>query len=317
MRARQTLAAAGLQEVITYSLIDPGLSDMLSLEPQAQSNGTVAIKIANPQSAELSVLRPRLLGSVLLAVRSNLRQRDRVLAFELARTWRGPLAPLPDERRLVAIVMLGPRRPRHFKVVDDSTVERSSMDDDNLDYFDVKGVVDALCSAFRVPVTYVPSHHNGLHPGRTAEVHAAGQRIGVVGQLHPAVAARFDLDAAPVLVAELDFEQLLQAREPLLTVQTPSRFPTADRDIAIVVAEDVLHADVEVAIREAGGPLLEHVQLFDVYRGKSIPAGRKSLAFSLRYRARDRTLEEDEVGAVHAGVEQALRTRFGADVRGR
>jgi phenylalanyl-tRNA synthetase beta chain len=84
-----------------------------------------------------------------------------------------------------------------------------------------------------------------------------------------------------------------------------------------VVDEDALHADVEAAIREAAGPLLEHVQLFDVYRGRSIPENRKSLAFSLRYRARDRTLEEEEVGAVHAGVEQALRTRFRAEVRGR
>ena len=142
-----------------------------------QQRQRYAIKIANPQSAELSVLRPRLLGSLLFAVRSNLRQRDRVLVFELARTWHGPLAPLPDERRHVGIVMLGPRSPRHFKVVDDSTMEsgRSSADD-NLDYFDVKGVVDTLCGAFRVPVTYVPSRHPSLHPGRTAEVHAAGQR---------------------------------------------------------------------------------------------------------------------------------------------
>ena len=142
----------------------------------------------------------------------------------------------------------------------------------------MKGVVDTLCGAFRVPVTYVPSRHPSLHPGRTAEVHAAGQRVGVLGQLHPAVAARFDLDATSVLVAELDFERLLQAREPLLTVQTPSRFPPADRDIAIVVDEDTPHADVEAAIREAAGPLLENVQLFDVYRGRSIPEGRKSLA---------------------------------------
>src|SRR5579859_121237 len=314
MRARNTLAAAGLQEVITYSLIDPGLAAMLSVEPETQSNASVEINIANPQSTELSVLRPRLLGSLLFAVRSNLRQRDRVLVFELARTWRSPLAPLPDERPHVGIVMCAQRSPRHFKVVDDMT---RSSDDDNFDYFDVKGVVDALAGAFRVPVTYVPSRHPSLHPGRTAEVHAAGQCVGVIGQLHPAIAVRFDLDAVPVLVAELDFDRLLQAREPLVTVQTPSRFPTADRDIAIVVDEDVLHADVEAAIREAAGLLLEHVQLFDVYRGSSIPNGRKSLAFALRYRARDRTLEEDEVGAAHTGVEQALRTRFRADVRGR
>jgi phenylalanyl-tRNA synthetase beta chain len=318
MRARSTLAASGLQEVITYSLIDPGLAAQLSLSAEIEPDGAElpAISIANPQSAEQSVLRPSLLGNLLQAVRSNLRQRDRVLVFELARTWRGPLAPLPDERRHVGIVMVGPRSRRHFKVMDDSTIERASTDD-TLDYFDVKGVIDSLCAAFRVPVTYVPSRHPSLHPGRTAEVYAAGQRVGVLGQLHPAVAARFDLDGPSILVAELDFDRLLRARKPLLTVQTPSRFPPADRDVAIVVDEDTPNADVEAAIRAAAGPLLEHVQLFDVYRGRSIPDGRKSLAFSLRYRARDRTLEEDEVGAVHGSVEEALRTRFRGDVRGR
>jgi phenylalanyl-tRNA synthetase beta chain len=100
-------------------------------------------------------------------------------------------------------------------------------------------------------------------------------------------------------------------------VKTPSRFPRADRDIAIVVGEGTPAADIEAMIREAAGDLLESVQLFDVYRGESIAAGRKSLAFSLRYRAIDRTLEDDEVSAVHARVETALRRRFGADVRGR
>jgi phenylalanyl-tRNA synthetase beta chain len=319
MHARNTLAAAGLQEVITYSLIDPSLAAELSIEPSsdgADAEASAPIQIANPQSVEQSVLRPSLLGSLLLAARSNLRQRERVLVYELARTWHGALAPLPEERRHVGMVMVGPRNPRHFKMMDDSTIAGSSSED-TLDYFDLKGVIDSLCGAFRASIIYVPGRHPSLHPGRTAAVHAAGRRLGMLGQLHPAIAERFDLDAPSVLVAELDFERLLAAREPLLTVQTPSRFPPADRDIAIVVDEDAPHAAIEAAIREAAGPLLESVQLFDVYRGRSIPEGRKSLAFALRYRARDRTLEEDEVGAVHARVEEALRARFRADVRGR
>jgi phenylalanyl-tRNA synthetase beta chain len=100
-------------------------------------------------------------------------------------------------------------------------------------------------------------------------------------------------------------------------VQTPSRFPPADRDIAIVIDEGTPHAEVEAAIREAAGPLLETVRLFDVYRGGSIADGRKSLAFSLRYRAGERTLADDEVSAIHTRVEAALGSRFGAEVRGR
>ncbi|MDQ6671156.1 MAG: phenylalanine--tRNA ligase subunit beta [Chloroflexota bacterium] len=316
MRARNTLAAVGLQEVITYSLIDPGMAAELSMQPMLDGVAPAAIQIANPQSVEQSVLRPSLLGGMLSAVRSNLRQRDRVLVYELARTWHRPLAPLPQERRHVGMVMVGPRSPSHFTLVDDST-SSGSRSEDTLDYFDLKGVVDVLCGAFRASVTYVPGRHPSLHPGRSAEVHVAGQRVGVLGQLHPVVAERFGLDAPSVLVAELDFESLLAAREPLLTVHTPSRFPPADRDIAIVVDEDTPHAAVEAAIRNAARPLLERVQLFDVYRGRSIPENRKSLAFSLRYRALDRTLEEDEVGAVHARVEETLRSHFQAEVRGR
>ncbi len=304
MRARRTLAAAGLQEVITFSLVNPTLADELALEPEADAHPVM--RIANAQSVEHSVLRPSLLGSLLFALRSNLRQRDRVLLYELARTWHGSLDPMPDERRHVGMAIVGPRSPRHWLVSQDA-----------LDFFDLKGMVDALCAAFGAPVSYQPSRHPSLHPGRTAEVCAGAQRLGVLGQLHPTIAERFDLEGSPIFVAELDFEHLLEVAQPLLGVQTPSRFPSADRDIAIVIDEATPHVEVEAAIREAAGPLLESVQLFDVYRGESIPAGRKSLAFSLRYRAADRTLEDDEVSAIHARVEAALGAGFGAEVRGR
>jgi phenylalanyl-tRNA synthetase beta chain len=261
-------------------------------------------------SAEASVLRTRLLGSLLRTLRNNLRERQRVLLFELARTWHGRLDPLPDERRHIGIAMVGPRAPKTW-----------SGESEPLDFYDLKGVVDALCQALAVSPSYAPSRHPSLHPGRTAEVCAGDQRLrlGVLGQLHPVVAERFDLEDArgPVLVAELDFERLLQVRRPLLTAVTPSRFPSADRDIAIVVDEAAAHADLEAAIVEAGGPLLEHVELFDVYRGEPIPPGRKSLAFALRYRAADRTLEDEEVSAAHGRIEDALRTRFKGEVRGR
>jgi phenylalanyl-tRNA synthetase beta chain len=228
------------------------------------------------------------------------------LLYELARTWHGSLDPLPDERRHVGMAIVGARNPRHWQVGADT-----------LDFFDLKGIVDTLCATFRVAVSYEPSRHPSLHPGRTAEVCADGQHLGVLGQLHPTIAERFDLEGAAIFVAELDFEHLLQVARPLQGVQTPSRFPPADRDIAIVIDESTPHAEVEAVIRTAAGSLLESVQIFDVYRGESIAAGRKSLAFSLRYRASERTLGDDEVSAVHARVEAALGDRFGAEVRGR
>lgn len=306
MRARQVLAAAGLQEVKTYSLIEPGaLADLVvpgSGEPEA------AIAIANPQSTDQSILRPTLLASVLRALRANLRQSDRVLLFELARTWHGELTPLPEERRTVAVAVCGAREPRGW-----------SQHADCLDFYDVKGIVTSLGDAFRVDLSCTSDTHPSLHPGRTARVLAGDTPIGVIGQLHPTIAERFDLDKAPskVVVAELDFERLLAARQPLLIVQTPSRFPSSDRDVSFFVDAAVSHADVESTIREAAGDLLESVVLFDVYRGLTTDADRKSLAFSLRYRSSERTLDDDEVSQVHGRVESVLRDRFGAEVRGR
>ncbi len=303
-RARQILSAAGLQEVITYSLVDPSLADLLLIAPGCATDSP--LRVTNPQSVELSTLRRNVVGSLLLALRANLRQRDRVLLFELARVWPGPLEPSPEERRHVGIAMVGLRNPRHW-----------SDPEGVLDFYDAKGVVDALCASFRVPVTYAPGRHASLHPGRAAEVCINGTVAGIVGQLHPTVAERFDLGAQPVLVAELDFGLLLSARQPLEHIQTPSRFPAADRDISFYVDEGVSQAELDAAIREAAGELLEYVELFDVFRGGAVPAGRKSLAFSLRYRAPDRTLEDEEVSAAHTRVEDAVRSRFGAEVRGR
>ena len=311
LRAREALAAAGLQEVITYSLVDPSLAEMLSADSQngtedSRDDSRQAIRVTNPQSVELSVLRTNLLGSLLTALRSNLRQRERVLVFELARVWRGPLEPSPTERRHVGIAMVGPRSPRHW-----------SAPDGSLDFFDVKGVVDALCGAFRVPITYERARHEALHPGRAAEVCISRHRLGILGQLHPTVAERFDLGSQDVLVAELDFDRLLEGQAPFITARTPSRFPPADRDISFFIDESVSQADLEAAIREAAGDLLERVELFDIFRGGSVPTGRQSMAFSVRYRAPDRTLGDEEVSAAHARVEEALRSRFGAEIRGR
>jgi phenylalanyl-tRNA synthetase beta chain len=244
---------------------------------------------------------------LLIALRSNLRQRDRVMLFELARIWQGDLDSANVERRHVGIAMIGQRRPRDW-----------GSTDGDVDFYDVKGVVDALCAPFHVEVSYAPGQHRSLHPGRSAEVCVGSNRLGILGQLHPTVAERFDLGTtAPVMFAEIDFDRLVQAAQPLVTVHTPSRYPAADRDISFIVDESTAHGDLEPVIHAAAGDLLEHVELFDIFRGDAIPTGRKSMAFSLRYRAPDRTLDDEEVSAAHTRVEQALRSQFGAEVRGR
>ena len=307
LRLRRVLASAGLQEVITYSLVDPDLLDKLHAEGSPDGAEAVA-RVANPQSPELSVLRPSLLGSLLQTLRTSLRQRERAALFELGRTWSASGNAEPDERRRVGVALAGPRQPLGWTQAEPSVYA----------FFDLKGIVEGVCRAFHVQVAFMPAQHPSLHPGRTAEVCADSTRLGVLGQLHPLVAERFDLEnESPVLLAELDMERLLAHRQPPPAAVTPSRFPHADRDISVIVPEALPHAELEQAIREAAGPLLEQVRLFDVYQGGAIPAGRKSMAYTLRYRAPDRTLADDEVAAVHGQVEARLRDSFGAEVRGR
>lgn len=303
--ARRALAAAGLQEVITYSLVDPGLAASLAATPEAVAEA--AIRVANPPSAEHSVLRPGLLGSLLHTVRTSLRHRPRLLIFELARTWHGELAPLPREERHVGIALTGRRSPEGW-----------ATGDAELDFFDLKGIVETLAAALAAPLVYEAGEHPSLHPGRTARVCAAsGELVGFLGQVHPVVAEQLGLERRAVLAAELDFELLLRVRSGVAAVATPSRFPPAQRDIAVVVAEATRNADVETAIRRAAAPLLHELRVFDVYRGGAVAEGRKSLAYALSYQAADRTLADDEVAAVHGRVEQALTATFGAEVRGR
>ncbi|MBI2756437.1 MAG: phenylalanine--tRNA ligase subunit beta [Chloroflexi bacterium] len=313
LRARRTLAAAGLQEIITYSLVDhdePAKLDVGAAWPVPPSTlaglPDTLIRVDNPLSSEQGALRGGLLGSVLTAVQSNLRHRDSVQVFELARTWRGALQPLPEERRLVAIALVG-------NVIGSAWQGEARP----LDFFDVKGIVDALARSFRVDLAYVPTAHPTLHPGRGAEIRAGEQVLGVLGQVHPRVAERFGIDGPAPYVAELDFDALVAASRPLERVATPSRFPSADRDVALVLDEAVPHAAVESAILHAGQPLLVRASLFDVYRGEPVPPGKKSMAFALTYQASDRTLAEDEVAAAHTRVEDALRRAVGAEIRGR
>ncbi|MBV9174855.1 MAG: phenylalanine--tRNA ligase subunit beta, partial [Chloroflexi bacterium] len=160
IRARRALAAAGLQEVITYSAVDPELAAITSIDDTPPET---AIPIANPMSPETSVLRTSLLGSLLRTLRSNLRQRERVLLFELARTWHGEMDPVPDERRHVGIALVGPRSAQGW-----------SGSSEPHDFFDLKAIVDTLCRAVSVQITYAPSRHPSMHPGRTAEVCARG-----------------------------------------------------------------------------------------------------------------------------------------------
>jgi phenylalanyl-tRNA synthetase beta chain len=310
---KATLVGCGYQEVITYSLVDPLATQKLDAAapwPNVEPRGDM-VAVYNPMSVEQSFLRTSLLPSLLATLAANLRHAERVYLFELARVYLPPLEPLPRERRRLGVVFCGDRYPTGWDVPHAPG-----------DFFDLKGAIEEVLEALRVrDATFRPAVHPSLHPGRTAElaaVDATGHErsLGFLGQVHPRVAERFDLEGREVYAAEIDFDDLLLFASEELTVRPLPRFPAVALDIAVVVDEDVPHRRVEREVREAGGLLLEAVRLFDVYRGAPVPAGRKSLAYALTFRAPDRTLTEAEALEVRERIVQRLREQVGATIRG-
>ena len=185
-----------------------------------------------------------------------------------------------------------------------------------MDFFDVKGVVEELADALAVTgVTFEPGQYDVLRPGRTARVLVQGQAIGWIGELHPAVAERFDVKGHSVIVAELDLDPLLARtvdRHPSRPVPV---YPPIKEDLAFVLDRSVPVARVRDVIVAAGGPMLASALLFDEYSGEQVGAGRRSLAFSLTYQAPDRTLTDADARTIRERVAKALTDELGAVLR--
>jgi phenylalanyl-tRNA synthetase beta chain len=306
-RARDTLVGCGLTEVITYSL--GSLESEARLTPEALlPDGAGYLRLANPLSRETEYLRQTLMASMLEAVSRNLRFVKRVAAFEIGRVYLpAPGQPLPAEPTRVCIALTGPREPR-------SWLASSSP---SLDYYDLKGVVEALCLHLGVHnVAFAPGQYVSLHPGRTASLLLDGQPVGVLGEVHPVVRQQFDLPEQTVCLAELELDALIAAAERVVRHRGISRMPALNLDLAVVLDEVVASDSVEAAIRESGGKLLVDVVLFDVFRGQQIGTGKKSLAYSLTFQSPDKTLTTEQAVQQRDRIVRALERAFGAEIRG-
>jgi phenylalanyl-tRNA synthetase beta chain len=148
-------------------------------------------------------------------------------------------------------------------------------------------------------------------------VSGVDEPVGVLGQVHPRVARRFEVEDVELYAGEIDLAKLITLAKDEIAVRAIPRFPPVERDLALIVANEVSHEAITIAIRAAAGPLLDDLALFDVYRGNPVPEGHRSLAFSLTFRSLERTLAEEEVVSAMQAVERAVTERFGASVRGR
>ncbi len=312
---RDALVACGMQEIITYALTN--LRQEATISPGRQAEDLPAetyVVLANPISQDRSVMRHSLLASALEVAAANLRFRDRVQLFEMGKVYfLSPGQELPDEPLRLSLVLTGARQDRHWLAEEDGEEE--------LDFFDVKGVVEALLERLHLSgASFEPAEHPTFQPGRTARLVVQDRggdavELGVLGELHPAVRDAFDLPPRRVAAAELDLGALLDRVPETWRVEAVSPYPAILQDLAVVVDEDVPAATVQAAISQAGGFLLREVQLFDVYRGEPVPAGKKSLAYALTFQAPDKTLRDEIVARQVKGIVRKLEQDLGAEMR--
>ena len=303
-RVRDILTGCGLTETITYRLTS--LDRVAKLYPDGIMPDEPYIELANPISSERTHMRRTLIDGLLATIAENQRHHDRIAIFEAGRVYL-PVdgADLPEEPRRLGIALAGRRHPDAW-----------SVGDDPVDFYDLKGVVEALLHHLNAPdVRFAPSDSPAFHPGRTADLIVDDATVGTLGEIHPRVLDAFEIEGH-AYVAELDLERLLEHVAAQETYDPIPRFPGIRQDLAIVVDVDVPADRIEGLIREHGGELLREVRLFDVYTGESIPEGKRSLAYSLLYQAEDRTLTDEQAQSIHERIQTALEAELDAQVRG-
>ena len=302
-RMEQALRATGCYETLTLPFADSADYEKMGVEFDFA-------RLHNPLSQDQSVLRALLLPNLLHSVALNRRRGTRnVQLFEAGTVFTAVEGhKQPKEEEHVCVVLSG---AWHKKTWNEQAMP--------LDFYDAKGCMDALLHELKIDscrlVAPSDEAYPFLQPGRVAEVHLGGRAIGTLGEVHPRVLEAFDIDE-PVITFELCCGPLFKAASDELVVQTPSRFPGIDFDIALVVDEDVTAGSLVQRMLSLGKKtLLGGVRLFDVYQGKGLEAGKKSLAFTLSYRADDRTLTFEEVEPQHERLLERLQKATGAILR--
>jgi phenylalanyl-tRNA synthetase beta chain len=304
-RIRRLLAAEGLSEMVTLSLTDPETN---RLAGGVLGTARAPIALANPLSSELSELRRSPLAGLVRSLRLNASQGATFFGgFEVGKGFGRDERAAACEWRAVAGLLAGSWPPRG--------VERTGPP---IDFADVKGVVQNLLAGLGIPddeVRWRPAADVPLlHPGKAARIEAATTVLGGAGATHPAVAQALDL-AGEVWLFELDFMKVAHYRPRRVGVRSLPRFPAVTRDIAVVVDESFQADSILEEVRALADPLVESASVFDCYRGAQIPAGKKSLAYTIAYRASDRTLTDEEVAAAHERVRDHLSARFTLTLR--
>ena len=289
--------AAGYSEIITYSFVSPTVYDKIGWSAAKKENAlAVALKILNPLGEDTSVMRTTTLPSMLEILARNCHYRNKaVRLYELGRVYfaKNDGSGMADEPKILTLGGYG-----------------------DMDFFDLKGAVEAVLAGLRMQnIRFEAERENpSYHPGRCARVYSGDRLLGVLGQIHPAVAENYGVDCA-LYAAELSFEDLFASMGGTPIYQPLPRFPAVTRDIALVCDKALPVGTLEDCIRRGAKGLLKQVSLFDVYAGKGIPEGKKSVAFSLELRSDDRSLTAQEADEDVKGILDLLRSELNAVLR--
>lgn len=300
---KEALVGCGLTEVVTFSFIHPAVFDQFNLP--AQSSLREVVKLQNPLSEEHSVMRTWLLPGLVEVLRRNFHRRVvNGAIFEIGRVFFPRPPGLPEERPVLAAAGMGE--------IAGGWNSRALA----VDYYFFKGVLETVLAKIGISTSFLPeSGHPAFHPGRTARIARGTEELGILGEIHPDVLESLEIPLR-VVAFELDFAKVMAlAKEQLKYVPLP-RFPAVQRDLAVVVARDVPARTVEEIIKQAGGPLLRSVTLFDVYEGEQVKKGYRSLAFTLKFFATDRTLTVEEITSSLEKIAARLAQKVGAEIRG-
>ena len=298
---RSALSGLGYNEAVSFSFVNAEADALLT----EAANGA-RLELQNPIDETAGFMRTTLLGGLLKALEHNFNHGSRnVRMFEIGKCFLSVEAERPEEIERLALVATGANNEFNWQAASA-----------RIDFFDVKGAVESIAESLGLPPVSFSAVEtiSHLHPGRSAVVSLDGISLGRIGQLHPRVAAGYKFKQ-PVFVAELDFGAMLNARRAEVRYQPLPKYPTVVRDLALLIDTSVPLAAIEKAVGELAIAELVGFRLFDLYAGKELPAGKHSIALSLRYRAADRTLTDEEINAMHERIVGKLTQDFSAEVR--
>jgi len=289
---KSTMVSSGLYESVTYSFVSPKVYDNIKLAENHLLRNNVVI--SNPLGEDFSIMRTTIIPSMLEVLGRNYARDNKAAGlFEVAKVYIPGKETLPDEREMLSIGLYGEG-----------------------DFYSLKGIVENLLATLGIEkAEFVMEENNDtFHPGRCARLLVRKKDAGVFGEIHPDVAENYGMDNR-VYLAEIDLYTLYEAAKLEKKYKALPKFPAVSRDIAMLVEDRITVSEIENVIGRAGKELLENVKLFDVYKGKQVPEGYKSVAYSLLYRHEGKTLTDDEVNLVHDKVIKALTEKLNAQLR--